>query len=98
MYDHMAIKMTFSLDDETATRLRRAAERLEKPMSEVVREAVHLYYARLGRLSDTERDRMLSDFDRLVAGIPERPLADTEAELVAVREARRAGGRQTPAE
>lgn len=89
--------MTFSLDDETATRLRRAAERLGKPMSEVVREAVHLYYARLGRLSD-ERDRMLSDFDRLVAEIPERPLSDTEAELLAVREARRAGGRRTPTE
>jgi ribbon-helix-helix CopG family protein len=87
------LKMTFSLDRETAARLQQAAQRLGKGKSEVVREAVAEYSARIGRLSETERRELLRSFDRLVPAIPIRPAAEVEAELAEVRSARRAGGR-----
>lgn len=85
------VKMTFSLDRETAARLDRTAERLRKPKSEVVREAIAEYAERVGRLSEGERRELLRSFDRLVAAIPPRPVAEVEAELAEVRGARRAG-------
>jgi predicted DNA-binding protein len=47
----------------TIARLREAAERLAKPKSEVVREAIQDYYERVGKLSERERLRMLELFD-----------------------------------
>jgi hypothetical protein len=88
------VKMTFSLDDATAARLRRAAERLSKPKSEVVREAIREYAERVGRLSEQERLQMLRAFDDLVPRIPMRPAGPVERELRDLREARRAGGRR----
>lgn len=88
-----AVKMTFSLDETTATRLRQAAARLDKPQSEVVREAIQEYAARIGRLSEAERLRLLRTFDELVARIPERPLAEVEQELARIRESRGTGRR-----
>jgi hypothetical protein len=88
------IKVTFSLDDETVARLRLAAERLRLPQSQVIREAVAEYAARLGRLSESERLAMLATFDRLVPLSPPRPVAEVEAELREVRGARRRGGRK----
>lgn len=88
-----SLKMTFSLDRETAARLQQAAQRLGKGKSEVVREAVAEYSARIGRLSEAERRELLRSFDRLVPAIPARPAAEVEAELAQVRSARRAGGR-----
>jgi len=86
-------KVTFSLDTETVARLRRAAERLGLPQSQVVREAVAEFAAGVGRLSEAERTNLLRTFDRLVPGIPERPAAAVDAELSALRAARRRGGR-----
>jgi predicted transcriptional regulator len=42
------VKVTFTLDADTVNRLERAAERLSKPKSQVIREAVQEYYQRIG--------------------------------------------------
>jgi hypothetical protein len=88
------VKVTFTLDDETVRRLRETAERLQKPQSLVVREAVADYAVRAGELTEVERRRLLRVFDDVVAGIPKRPAAEVAAEIRAVRRARRAGRRQ----
>ncbi|HSF18651.1 MAG TPA: ribbon-helix-helix protein, CopG family [Vicinamibacteria bacterium] len=88
-------KVTFTLDVETVARLRRASERLSKPQSAVVREAVRDYSERIGRLSEAERLALLERFDELVPRIPRRPLREVEKELDELREARRTGGRRT---
>jgi predicted transcriptional regulator len=92
----MAVKLTFSLDDETVRHLRTTAERLRKPQSQVVREAVAEYAARAGRLSDAERAALLRAFDRLVPGLPSRPARAVDEEIRRVRAARRRGGRCHP--
>jgi predicted transcriptional regulator len=86
-------KMTFTFDDASVARLRRTAERLGKPQSEVVREAIREYGERVGRLSERERLRLLAVFDEVLPRMPTRPLAEVEAEIAAVRAARRRGGR-----
>ncbi|MBI4635214.1 MAG: ribbon-helix-helix protein, CopG family [Candidatus Rokubacteria bacterium] len=88
------VKMTFTLDQPTADRLRRAAARLGKPQSQVVREAIREYSERIGKLSEGERLRLLQVFDSVVAAIPARPVAEVEEELRAIRDARKRGGRQ----
>jgi len=88
------VKMTFTLDEATAARLADAADRLAKPKSEVVREAISDYHARIGHLGEEERRRMLAAFDRLVPQIPGRPAEETDRELNDVRRARRRGGRR----
>jgi hypothetical protein len=89
------IKMTFSLDEATATRLRQTAEILGKPKSEVVREAILDYSERRGRLGEAERQRLLSAFDQLVLSIPHRPAEEVDEEITSIRKARRQGGRGT---
>ncbi len=88
-------KVTFTLDEATITRLNDAAQRLTIPKSEVVREAIQEYHERIGRLSGSERRRMLADFDRLVPLIPSRPQAEVKREIEGIRKARRRGGRQS---
>jgi len=88
------VKVTFTLDEATVERLRRSAERLRKPQSGVVREAIAEYAARIGRLSDRERQRLLHAFDTHVPTIPARPAREVAAEVAAVRTARRQGGRR----
>jgi len=88
------VKMTFTLDEATAARLRQAAERLAKPKSQVVREAILDYSERIGRLSERERIAMLRVFDEVVPRIPARPATQIESELRALRDARRGGGRR----
>jgi len=85
--------MTFSLDRATADRIDQTAQRLGKAKSEVVREAVAEYAARVGRLSEGERREMLRTFDRFVPAIPKRPAAEVDTELAELRRARRTGGR-----
>jgi hypothetical protein len=85
--------MTFTFDPTSVARLRQTAERLGKPQSEIVREAIRDYSERVGRLSEQERLRLLSVFDEVVAKIPRRPLRAVDAEIRAVRAARRKGGR-----
>lgn len=87
-------KVTFTLDDETVRRLKTAAERLRKPQSQVVREAVAQYADQIGRLSDSERSALLRTFDRLVPAIEGRPDRAVDAEIRGVRAARRQGGRR----
>jgi hypothetical protein len=87
------VKVTFTLDDLTVQRLRQAAARLARPHSQVVREAIREYAERVGRLSETERLRLLHAFDTMVPRIPERPVAEVDAEIRRVRAARQRGGR-----
>jgi hypothetical protein len=90
----MAVRVTFSLDEETVRQLRATAESTKKPQSLVVREAVAEYAARVGRLSDAERLALLRTFDRLVPALPARPAREVDAELRNIRSARRHGGRR----
>ena len=90
------VKVTFTLDDQTIERLRRTASRLGKPQSQVVREAVREYEARSTKLTDEERARMVAIVDRMVEALPTRPAAEVDAELGAIRAARRRWGRRTP--
>ena len=83
------VKVTYSLDDTTVRRIRRAAERLGKPQSQVVREAVAEYDARTDRLSEAERLRMLEVLDRLSKEPVTRSQESVEAELREIRESRR---------
>ena len=93
------VKKTFVLDEPTAGQLKRAAARLAKPQSEIVRLAIRDYADRIGRLSERERLHLLSVFDDLVPRIPRRSAEAVDRELLAVRAARRQGGRrQGPAE
>jgi predicted transcriptional regulator len=94
----MAIKLTFSVDARTAETLKRTAERLGKPQSMVVREAVAEYAARLGRLTEAERRQMLAAVDQMIRSAPTRPQSAVTRELRAVREGRRHGGRRRGAE
>jgi predicted DNA-binding protein len=87
-------KVTYTIDAATVARLEEAAERLGKPKSQVVREAINDYAARIGRLSESERLRLLRTFDDLLDRIPERPASEVDEELAEIRAARRAGGRQ----
>lgn len=91
-------KVTFTLDVETIRRLRDASERLAKPQSAVVREAIEDFHDRLGKLSERERIHLLRAFDQLVPKIPRRPVAAVERELTELRRARRSGGWKTPSE
>ena len=89
------VKLTFTLDEETVRALRQSAERLGKPQSAVVREAIADYAARAGRLSERERLAWLATFDRLMPASPERTARQVDAELREIRTARRRGGRRS---
>ena len=90
-------RATFSLDDETLATIRQTAERLRKPQSHVVREAVAEYALRAGRLTERERLERITVLERLRRARPTRPAADVDAELTEIRSARRSGGRRHPA-
>ena len=88
------VRATFSLDDATVAEIKRTAERLRKPQSHVIREAVADYAARTDRLSERERRQVLDVLDGLRKEKPARSAAAVDAELKAVRQARRSGGRR----
>lgn len=88
-------KATYTLDEETLDTLERMAERLSRPKSQVVREAIKLYGEEIDRLSEEEREAMLRLFEEVTGKIPDRPRDDVELELREVRRARRSGGRRT---
>ncbi len=92
------VKVTFTLDEKTVAKLQNVSERLSKPKSEVIREAVVDYHARLGRLSETERTRILRALDELAPLVPKRPQKEVDREIKELRLARRSGGRRTPVE
>ena len=89
------VKVTFTLDDATVAEIRRTAERLGRPQSQVVRQAVAEFAARADRLSESERLRMLGVLEALRAAPKRGTAAAVDRELVAVRTARRRGGRRT---
>lgn len=87
------VKMTFSLDEATASRLDDAAASLHKPKSEIVRAAIRDYSDRMGQLSESERLRLLGVFDEVVPAIPRGSVRAVDDELAELRRARRRGGR-----
>ena len=89
------VKVTFTLDDATVAEIRRTAQRLGTPQSHVVREAVAEYAARADRVSERERLRALMILERLRQSPASRPAPVVDAELRAIRAARRAGGRRS---
>ena len=89
-------KVTFTLDAETVHRIEDAAERLAKPKSQIVREAVAEFHGRIDHLSESEIQQRLKIFDTLMPLIPIRPERETDEELKEIRRARRSGGRLTP--
>jgi DNA helicase HerA-like ATPase len=86
-------KVTFSLDDATVETLRKTANRLRKPQSLVVREAIAQYAAQEDRLSDEERERMLKVIDRAMKLPPSRSRAEVDRELRDISRSRRIGWR-----
>jgi predicted transcriptional regulator len=91
-------KVTFSVDAATVNLLRTTAERLGKPQSLVVREAIADYAARAGRLTEAERRRLLKTVDAMMREPPTRAQAQVARELREIRTARRQLGRVRPAE
>ena len=87
-------RVTFSLDEETVAQIRRTAARLQRPQSHIVRDAIADYAARTDRLSERERQHLMGVLERLRGARPTRPAADVDAELTAIRSARRTGGRK----
>ncbi|MBW3671612.1 MAG: ribbon-helix-helix protein, CopG family [Acidobacteria bacterium] len=87
------VKVTFTLDESSVEMLERAAERVGKPKSQVVREAIRDYHDRAGRLSEKERRHMLETFDAITERIPPRSARAVDKELEQIRTARRSGGR-----
>jgi metal-responsive CopG/Arc/MetJ family transcriptional regulator len=87
------VKVTFTLDEKTVAKLEDASQRLSKPKSEVVREAVLDYHARLGRLSEKERLRMIRVLEEHLARPADRSQAEVDRELKELRASRRSGWR-----
>ena len=87
-------RATFSLDDATIAEIKRTAERLRKPQSHVIREAVADYAARADRLSESERQHLLGVLAGLRSARPVRSAKSVDDELAALRRSRRAGGRR----
>lgn len=87
-------RATFSLDEATIAEIKRTAERLRKPQSHVIREAVADYAARTDRLSERERRHLLGVLEGLRAAKSTRGAGDVDDELKALRQARRTGGRR----
>jgi predicted transcriptional regulator len=94
----MAVKVTFTLDEETIDSLSRTAARLAKPKSEVVREAIRQYEANSDRVSNAETQRRLRIIEEFMKLPPTRPQQEVDRELAEIRRARRHGGRLHRAE
>jgi len=91
------VKMTFTLDDETVAKLKRAAARFDKPQSWVVREAVADYAAKSDMLTPEEKARMLEALERLRQAPIEKTSAEVDREIAEIRASRRAAGLRRPA-
>ena len=89
----MARKVTFTLDEQTIRFLNDAAERKKKAKSEIVREAIAGYYERIGKLSESERLRMLKILEEIRSRPTTRTQDEVDAEIAEIRAARRSGGR-----
>jgi predicted transcriptional regulator len=87
-------RVTFSLNEATIAELRRTAARLQRPQSQVVREAVAEYAARTDRMSERERLHAIAAIEKLRAEPPSRSARAVETEMRTSRAARRRGGRR----
>jgi hypothetical protein len=87
------VKMTFTIDEDTADTLRRISKRVDRPQSQVLREAIRHYEPHAGQLSAQEREARVELFDRVIARIPKSPAAKVDAELRSIRSSRRQGWR-----
>ncbi len=87
------VKVTFTFDDATVVALKQVASRVGKPQSMVVREAIHEYGARVGRLTEDERRRQLRALDAFAKQPQTRTATATAREIAGVRAARRRRGR-----
>jgi predicted DNA-binding protein len=85
------VKMTFTLDEATVQALKRIANRLQKPQSYVLREAISHYEPHAGQLSKAERKRRVELFDRVVGAIPKKPASAVDRELKDLRLSRKKG-------
>ena len=92
------VKVTFTLDDATVEKIRATAERLKRPQSQIVREAVAEYAAREQRLSEVERQRMLAAIEEFRRTAPARGRSAVRREMAQVRRVRQSGGRRTRVE
>ena len=95
-YYIVMVRVTFSLDDATVAEIKRTAARLKTPQSQVVRDAVAEYAAHADRMPERERLRVLGVLERLREAKPSRAAKDVDAEITALRAARRRGGRRHP--
>ena len=89
------VKATFSLPAETLALIRRTAARQGKAQSQVVRDAVADYAERADRLTERERQDLLTVLDGLRTTPRGRSARAVDDEIAAVRAARRHGGRQS---
>ena len=89
------VKVTFTLDDATVKEIRRTAERLGRPQSQVVREAVAEDAARADQVTERERLHAVTILENLKKSPSSRVGSAVDAELRLVRTARRTGGRRT---
>lgn len=92
----MAVKVTFTLDEATIERLQQTAERLGKPKSEVVREAIRSYHAQKDRMSEAEREEKVRILRAYAAMPPTGTQAEVDAELAELGAVRRRPGRLHP--
>jgi len=91
------VKMTFTLDDDTVAKLKRAAARFDKPRSWVVREAVADYAAKSDMLTPEEKARMLEALERFKRTPVTGTSADVDREIAEIRASRRASSlKRTP--
>ncbi len=86
------------MDEETIARLNETAERLSKPKSEVVREAIKGYRGTSDRMSEAERLRIVRALKEYALLPTVGTSTDTDRELREIRAARRSGGRRTRVE
>jgi predicted transcriptional regulator len=92
------LRVTFTVDEETVSTLKRIASQLKKPQSAIFREAIKHYSEHADQLSPEERERMLAVVDRMIARRPTRSQSEVDAELASVRASRKTGGRRTRVE
>ena len=92
------VKMTFTIDENTAETLRRISQRVHRPQSQVLREAIRHYEPIAGQLSVEERNKRTRLFDEVIARIPKRRASEVDAELREIRLSRRQGWRRKSAE
>jgi metal-responsive CopG/Arc/MetJ family transcriptional regulator len=85
------VKVTFTLDEATIKRLNETAQRLAKPKSEVVREAILDYHGKSDRLSEPERQRMLRLVQEIAAQPRTRSSRSVDRELREIRASRHKG-------